>query len=38
VVCGRFWNTLGFTCDTPLNQMLDEVIPWARQQVDLGNL
>jgi UDP-glucose 4-epimerase len=29
---------LGFTCDTPLEQMLDEVIPWVRQQVELGSL
>jgi UDP-glucose 4-epimerase len=29
---------LGFTCSTRLDDMLDEVIPWVREQVQLGNL
>lgn len=29
---------LGVTCTTPLEQMLDEVIPWVRTQVELGNI
>ncbi|HEX8698888.1 MAG TPA: NAD(P)-dependent oxidoreductase [Myxococcaceae bacterium] len=31
-------KVLGFTCDTSLDQMLDEVIPWVKQQVELGNI
>ena len=29
---------LGFTADTPLSTILDEVIPWIRTQIDLGGL
>jgi UDP-glucose 4-epimerase len=29
---------LGFSCNTTLDTMLDEVIPWVRQQVELGAL
>ncbi len=31
-------RVLGFTCDTSLSAMLDEVIPWVKQQVELGQL
>jgi nucleoside-diphosphate-sugar epimerase len=31
-------RVLGFACSTTLDQMLDEVIPWVRQQVELGNI
>jgi nucleoside-diphosphate-sugar epimerase len=27
---------LGVSCDTPLETMLDEVIPWIQQQIDAG--
>jgi UDP-glucose 4-epimerase len=29
-------RVLGVACDTPLETMLDEVIPWIRHQVDIG--
>ncbi len=29
---------LGFTADTPLSEILDEVIPWIRTQIDIGGL
>jgi UDP-glucose 4-epimerase len=29
---------LGITCDTSLSAMLDEVIPWVRQQITLGTI
>jgi UDP-glucose 4-epimerase len=29
---------LGFEATTPLNRILDEVIPWVGQQIDLGNI
>jgi nucleoside-diphosphate-sugar epimerase len=29
---------LGFECTTSLDKMLDEVIPWVKQQVELGNI
>jgi nucleoside-diphosphate-sugar epimerase len=29
---------LGFTADTDLSATLDEVIPWVKQQVILGNI
>ncbi|MBP5641364.1 MAG: NAD(P)-dependent oxidoreductase [Victivallales bacterium] len=29
---------LGFTADTPLTSILDEVIPWIRTQIDIGGL
>lgn len=31
-------KVLGFTCETSLEAMLDEVIPWVRQQVEIGAL
>ena len=29
---------LGFEASTPLESILDEVIPWVEQQIGLGNL
>ncbi len=29
---------LGFVADTPIDKVLDEVIPWIEQQMRLGNL
>jgi len=29
---------LGFECSTSLSEMLDEVIPWVKQQVEQGNI
>ena len=29
-------RVLGVSCDTPLETMLDEVIPWIRHQVEIG--
>jgi nucleoside-diphosphate-sugar epimerase len=31
-------NILGFKADTDLSATLDEVIPWVKQQVELGNI
>jgi UDP-glucose 4-epimerase len=31
-------RVLGVTCDTSLETMLDEVIPWVKQQIELGLL
>ena len=31
-------RVLGFECTTTLDTMLDEVIPWVRNQVELGNI
>jgi UDP-glucose 4-epimerase len=31
-------QVLGFTCETPLDRMLDEVIPWVKHQVELGTI
>jgi nucleoside-diphosphate-sugar epimerase len=31
-------RVLGFECKTALDTMLDEVIPWVKQQVELGNI
>ena len=31
-------RVLGFEATTSLEQILDEVIPWVRRQVELGNL
>jgi UDP-glucose 4-epimerase len=31
-------RVLGFECTTTLDAMLDEVIPWVRNQVELGNI
>lgn len=31
-------NVLGFEATTPLDQILDEVIPWVSEQVKLGNI
>ena len=31
-------SLLGFECTTPLATMLDEVIPWVKDQVELGNI
>ena len=31
-------NVLGFTADTTLDETLDEVIPWIKNQVDIGNI
>lgn len=31
-------QVLGFKCSTPLNTMLDEVIPWVKEQVENGNI
>ncbi len=31
-------SILGYEATTPLDTMLDEVIPWIRQQVDYGNI
>jgi nucleoside-diphosphate-sugar epimerase len=29
---------LGFEANTPLDEILDEVIPWIREQIDLGTI
>ena len=31
-------DILGFTADTDLDVMLDEVIPWVTNQIELGNI
>ncbi len=31
-------RVLGFNCNTSLDHMLDEVIPWVKQQVEMGNI
>ena len=31
-------KVLGFQCPTSLDKMLDEVVPWVKQQVELGNI
>ncbi len=31
-------RVLGFECTTSLETMLDEVVPWVKHQVDLGNI
>jgi nucleoside-diphosphate-sugar epimerase len=31
-------KVLGFEATTPLSEMLDEVIPWIKEQVDHGNI
>ena len=31
-------NVLGYEAKTTLDEMLDEVIPWIREQLDLGNI
>lgn len=31
-------NMLGYTATTPLYKMLDEVIPWIREQIECGNI
>lgn len=31
-------RVLGFECTTSLDTMLDEVIPWVKRQVELGNI
>jgi nucleoside-diphosphate-sugar epimerase len=31
-------RVLGFTCETPLDRMLDEVIPWVKHQVEIGTI
>lgn len=31
-------DLLGFSCDTPLDQILDEVIPWIEEQVRRGTI
>jgi nucleoside-diphosphate-sugar epimerase len=31
-------RVLGFEATTPLDQMLDEVIPWIRQEVEAGRI
>ena len=31
-------RVLGFECTTPLDTMLDEVVPWVKHQVELGNI
>jgi UDP-glucose 4-epimerase len=31
-------RVLGLSCPTSLDQMLDEVIPWVKQQVEQGNI
>ena len=31
-------RVLGFACTTSLDTMLDEVIPWVKHQVELGNI
>jgi nucleoside-diphosphate-sugar epimerase len=31
-------EVLGFTADTDLSATLDEVIPWVKQQIELGNI
>jgi nucleoside-diphosphate-sugar epimerase len=35
---GKARRVLGFECTTTLDAMLDEVIPWVRNQVQLGNI
>lgn len=34
--CTKAKRVLGFTAQTPLSTMLDELIPWIRRQIDLG--
>ena len=29
---------LGFEAKTPVNQALDEIIPWVKQQIELGGI
>ncbi len=36
--CEKAKKVLGFTADTTLDTMLDEIIPWIRQQVSLGTI
>ena len=36
--CSKAERLLGFRAETTLDQMLDEVIPWIRQQVELGTI
>jgi nucleoside-diphosphate-sugar epimerase len=31
-------DVLGFECKTPLGQMLDEVIPWIREEIRHGRV
>jgi nucleoside-diphosphate-sugar epimerase len=35
---GKAERILGFRATTPLNEILDIVIPWVRQQVEYGNI
>ncbi len=36
--CAKARNVLGFVAETPLSGILDEVIPWVREQIETGNL
>lgn len=36
--CRKAKATLGFDATTDLDKILDEVIPWVKQQVELGNI
>ncbi len=36
--CRKARELLGFSADTPLSEILDEVIPWVREQLALGNI
>ncbi len=36
--CSKAKRVLGFEAVTPLDRVLDEVIPWVREQVGLGNI
>jgi UDP-glucose 4-epimerase len=31
-------NVLGFTATTTLDEMLDEVIPWVREEIEAGRI
>ena len=36
--CRKAQRVLGFEATTPLGDMLDEIIPWVRQQMQQGNI
>ena len=36
--CRKARELLGFSADTSLSEILDEVIPWVKEQLTLGNI
>ena len=36
--CAKAKRLLGFRAETTLDQMLDEIVPWIRQQIELGTI